>query len=243
MKKTLTFIAFIVLTSTLFAQGFATFIVDGSIVPANIKNVKNGNSLIEVLVSDDVDIKNVNFKYRLISGCELENEISNDFTNTQTITVKRNNGDTKKWDLMVKPLKPVSLPFELNFSKHNPSEWTTDVNGWAGIGVDTSKETVIRFGNSGVSFWIAFDEAPGKLVYELTPVSRDPVDFDGEFVVETSTNAKRWRTLHTFNKRRQFNESGIYEAELDKNVRYIRWTYYERNKLNINLNNIAVTAK
>ncbi|GAB1415348.1 hypothetical protein MASR2M117_07540 [Paludibacter sp.] len=233
----------LILTLPVLAQGFATFTVEGSIVPASIKNVTNGNSIIEVLVFDNVDIKNVNYKYKLLGGCQLAKPLEKDFTNPQTVTVNKNDGSSKDWTVYVKRLTPASLPLELKFSNHNPSEWSNNVVGWAGLGVDTTKPTVIRFGNKDVSFWVAIKEPAKTLKYELKGVSKESVDFDGEFAVEVSADAKKWKTLTDFNSNNKLTADGQYEVGLTPEVRYIRWTYYERNKLNVNLNNIVVTAE
>lgn len=243
MKKIFVSIVAIILTLPLFAQGFATFSVDGSIQPATIKNISEGNSIIEVLVYDNTDITNINFKYKLLSGCQLAGSIKSDFTHPQTVTINKNNGDSKDWTIYVKRLTPAALPLNLNFSNHNPSNWSNEVVGWAGIGVDSTKPTVIRFGNKGVSFWVAIKEPAKTLSYELKPVSREKVDFDGEFYVETSVDGKKWRTITEFNSSKQFAADGQHEIDLKSDVRYIRWTYYDRNRLNINLNNISIKAE
>ncbi len=226
---------------SVFSQGFSAFMVKGELEQAKIKNVKNGPSRIEVIVASDVDLKDLDYKYRLLSNCYLDDDLDFDFTQPKKVTVYKNDGSSKDWIIYVKRLVPASLPLELNFSKHNPSEWNSDVVGWAGISIDKRKKTVIRFGNKGVSFWVAINQPAKHLTYKLTPVSRDKVSFDGVFVVETSEDGKEWETLTEFNSKNQFSETGVYKHELNKKVRFVRWIYVERNKLNINLNNILIT--
>ena len=108
------------------------------------------------------------------------------------------------------------------------------------VGVDEEKNTVIRFGNEGVSFLVAFEGDANSVSYELSPVSKEPVNFDGVFYVETSVNGKDWKAIHTFNKRNNFDVSDKYTHPIESDVRYIKWTYSKRNKLNVNLNNIEV---
>lgn len=224
-----------------FSQGFASFRVKGELEQAKIKHVKNGASIIEVIVASDVDLKDLDYKYRLLSNCYLDDDLDFDFSEPKRVTVYKNDGSSKDWIIYVKRLVPASLPFELNFSKHNFSEWNSDVVGWAGIAIDKRKKTVIRFGNKGVSFWVAINQPAKRLTYKLTPVSRDKVSFDGVFIVETSQDGKDWETLTEFNSKHQFSETEVYKHELNKKVRFVRWTYVDRNKLNINLNNISIT--
>lgn len=244
MKKYLLSVVAVLLFIPAFSQGFSTFIVEGSLSPAIIKNVVSDDpSYIEVIVSPKADISNINFKYRLLSGCSLAPVISPDFTHPQKVVVSKNDGTSKEWILYVKQLTSASLPLKLSFSTNNPSEWNHKVRGWAALGVDQSKPGVIRFGNKDVSFWVAFSEPATKLEYQLMKVSKAEVGFDGEFVVETSADGQKWKVLKEFDERNQISADGHYRHDLSKDVRFIRWTYVSRNKLNLNLNDIIVTAE
>lgn len=241
MRKVFLILSIVGLATQAMAQGFASFYVNDALVPAVIKFVTGENpSTVETIVPASVDIKNVNFKYKLLSNCSMETTISNDFSSPQTVVVNKNNGDSKPWLINIKQLKPASLPLELSFSKDEPSEWDSSVEGWAGVGVDETKPTVIRFGNKGVSFWVAFDEPATSVSYNLWVVSKEHLKFDGEFVVEASKDGKKWKTIQEFDDRKPISEDGNYTNKLRKDDRYVRWTYYTRNKQNINLNHIVV---
>lgn len=244
MRKIVFSVLAVLLSIPVFAQGFSTFIVEGSLHPAVIKNAKGDEpSSIEIIVSPKSDVSNINFKYRLLSGCSVSPAITADFTQPQKVLVTKNDGTSKEWILYVKQLTPASLPLELSFSTDNPSEWNHKVKGWAALGVDQSKPTVIRFGNKAVSFWVAFNEPAKQLKYELKMVSKEKVNFDGEFIVETSADGQKWKILKEFDETNQISVDGNYQHDLSKDVRFIRWTYITRNKLNLNLNNIEVTAE
>ena len=243
MKKLIVSILILVVALPICAQGFASFNVEGSFQPAVIKYVTDGPSLIEVLFDEKTDIKNIKFKYKLNGGCSLEKELSADFTQPQTVVVNKNDGNSKKWMVNVKQLKAASLPLELTFSNNNLSIWDAGVVGWAGIGIDPRITSVIRFGNKGVSFWVAINKPATKLDYQLKMVSKEKVSFDGEFVVETSKDGRSWELLKEFNEQNQISADGNYRHDISKEVRFIRWTYVARVKLNLNLNNIYVTAE
>lgn len=245
MKRLLFFLLSFVLMSPVFSQGFASFTVEGSLQPALIKYLVDEPALIEVLVGEKTDIKNIKFKYKLNSGCSLEKELTTDFTQPQTVVVNKNDGTSKEWQVNVKQLKSSSVPLELAFSSNNLSIWDSNVIGWADIGIDhrMTMTSVIRFGNKGVSFWVAINQPASKLDYQLKIVSKEKVNFDGEFVVETSKDGRSWELLKEFNDQNQISADGNYRHDISKEVRFIRWTYVSRVKLNLNLNNIYVTAE
>ncbi len=240
MKRIFLAITVLFFGLNVFSQGFSSFSVEGELQKAVIKNIVDGPSKIEVLVDESMDLTKVPFKHRLLGGCYLEGKISQDFTEPQRITVGKRGVDSKDWIISVKRLQKAPLPFKLDFSKTSPSVWSNEVVGWAGILVDETKETVIRFGNSGVSFIVAVADAPKSVEYELTPVSKEKVKFDGKFIVETSADGRTWTPLHTFDSKNNFNDDPNYKHELNSDVRYIKWTYADRNRLNINLNKIKV---
>jgi len=243
MNKLIVFILSLVIAIPMHAQGFASFNVEGSLQPAVIKYIVEGPSLIEVLVGEKTDIKNLKFKYKLNGGCSLAKELTADFTQPQTVVVNKNDGTSKEWLVNIKQLKAASLPLELIFSNNNLSIWDSGVVGWAGIGIDPRITSVIRFGNKGVSFWVAINKPATKLDYQLKMVSKEKVSFDGEFVVETSKDGSSWNLLKEFNEQNQISMDGNYRHDIAKDVRFIRWTYVSRVKLNLNLNNIYVTAE
>lgn len=243
MKKLIFSLFSIVLVLPAFSQGFASFSAEGSFQPAVIKYVTDGPSYIEVLVNETTDIKNVKFRYKLNGGCSLDKELKTDFSQPQKVIVNKNDGTSKEWVVNVKQLKPASLPLELTFSNENLSIWNQSIVGWAGIGIDPRITSAVRFGNKAVSFWVAINKPAKKLDYQLKMVSKERVKFDGEFVVETSANGQNWNLINEFNEQNQISADGNYRHDISKDVRFIRWTYVSRVKLNLNLNNIYVSAE
>lgn len=242
MKKIILSLLTLVLTVPMFSQGFASFSVDGALQPAVIKNIVEKTSLVEVLVGEKTDIKNLKYKYKLYSGCTLSPELTPNFTHAQTVVINKNDGTSKEWLVEVKQLKAASLPLEQKFSEANPSISNNENIGWAGMGTDPRITNTIRFGNKGVSFWVAINQSASKVEYQLKMVSKEKVSFDGEFVVETSKDGKSWKVLKEFDERNPMSADGNYSHEITNDVRFIRWTYFTRNKLNLNLNNIIVTT-
>lgn len=240
MKKGTSLIISLLFITAVYAQGFKSFTVEGQLFPELIKDNSKSTPRVEIIVNEKVDITDVDFDYRLYSRSRVVSKISKDFSEPQEITINKRGVGDKVWTVSIKRLIPAPLPLELNFSKNNPSNWSTSVKGWVGIGIDTRKNTVIRFGNHDVSFVVAFDEDAESVTYDLMPVSREPVEFAGKFIVQTSTDAKKWYTIHTFDEDNNFDTSNKYTHPLKKGVRYVKWTYIDRIKLNINLNNIKV---
>jgi hypothetical protein len=245
MKKTFMIITLALFSVTLFSQGFSTFLVDNALFAEKIKFAKgDAPSTVEVLVAPDTDLSNVKFKYKLISANKINPEISPDFTKPQQLKLVKSDGTSKDWIISVKRLSPAALPLNLSFSNVNPSnDWDNEVVGWAGLDMDQNNPTVARFGNQAASFWIAFNETPATLAYNLKIVSREPVKMDGEFIVEVSSDAKKWKIIAEYDSRNSISADGKYEHPLSKDVRFVRWTYVTRYKQNINLNHIVVSPK
>lgn len=239
--KRIVFTLFIIIQGVAYGQGFYSFSVEGELQPARIKNIKDGKSIIEIVVREDVDLKNLNFKYKLLSGCYLESDLKKDFSEgRQNVIVRKKGGERKEWVICVKQLKSSSLPIYLSFSKTNPCVWTASTLGWVAIGTDYDKKQVVRFGNQNSCFYVAFKDSPHSVSFELEPVAKNLTFFDGIFVVETSQNGENWSLLSEYNSKTGLREDKYYEYELNDETRYIRWIYQKRNKLNLNLNNIKV---
>ena len=224
------------------AQGFSSFEVEGALFKANIKNVTSGASRVEVIVGPDTDLKNIKSKYRLLSACRMEDKISKDFTSPQKVEIYKESA-TKEWIIQVKKLQAASLPLELDFSDKNSSVYTSATKGWATQGTDESKPSVVRFGNNGVSFIVAFEGEASEVSYDLHLVGAKGTEFDGKFAVETSTDGKKWTNLAIFDSKNPFKPDSSFTNELTADVRFIKWTYVSRQKQNVNLNKIIVSGK
>ncbi|MGL4292836.1 MAG: hypothetical protein ACRCSQ_04595 [Bacteroidales bacterium] len=225
------------LTMNASAQGFARFTANG--VKGSIKNIKNKPSKVEVIVGADTDLKNIDFKYKLLSDCSMDGTITADFSKPQEVTINKNDGTSKEWVIEVKKLAPASLPLEIEFSKTTPAIWTSETKGWVNQGTDESKPTVIRFGNSNVTFTAAFEGEAKEVSFDLNAVGKAGDKFDGSFAVETSADGVKWEKLNGF-KDKDITIDSKFSCKLNKNARFVRWTYTERIKQNINLNNISI---
>lgn len=222
------------------AQGFASFEVEGALTPVVVKNQQDKPGEIEVIVNHHVDIANLKTTYKLLGGCSIDGAtpIGNDFSTVKKVVVSKKDGTSKEWNISIRQLKPATVPTSISFSNDHPCAWTAQELGWAGIGLDASKPTVARFGNKEVAFYLAFDAPAQTLAYELTVVGG--AAFDGEFVVEVSTDAKKWVNLVAYNATKPIPTSGGCQHQLQADVRFARWIYLSRNKQNVNLNHIRV---
>ncbi|NDV79502.1 hypothetical protein D0T57_11020 [Dysgonomonas sp. 511] len=219
------------------AQGFAQFNAQGAITEARIKdNGKNKTSVVEQIVGTGVDLKKIDFKYKLYSACTLEQPIEADFTQAQNVKISKQD-ESKNWTISVKQLKPASLPFVLSFSDSNGSVYNSDVVGWATYGTDETKPTVARFGDKNVSFYVAFDGVAKEVSYKLTAVG---TVFDGKFLVEESADGKKWTVIAEYNDKNTFEKDSEFTNQLSEDSRFVRWTYADRKKVNVNLNDISI---
>lgn len=219
------------------AQGFARFTAEG--VKGSIRNLKNKPSKVEVIVNSDADLKNIDFKYKLLSDCTLEGNLTGDFTKPQQVVINKNDGTSKEWIVEVKKLTPASLPLEIAFSKNEPAIWNAETIGWVSQATDESKPTVARFGNSGVTFTAAFNGEATEVAFDLHVVGKAGDKFDGSFAVESSADGVKWEKLNGF-KEKEITTDSRFTCKPNKNARFIRWTYTDRVKQNINLNNISI---
>lgn len=237
MRKILFIAYFSALTLVCGAQGFASFQVEGALTETVIKNPGKNPGMIQVLVGQETDITQLSPKYKLLSGCSLDAPLPKDFTGQVNLTVNKNDGTSKEWIIQVKKLVPSALPLDLNFSESNPSLFSNEAKGWAAVGTDESKPTVVRFGNKDAFFICAFDRPAKQLKFDLNVVGK--LEFDGAFVLETSADGKSWKTLDQYADQNRI-KNGAYEYALKEEVRYVKWTYTQRNKQNINLNHISI---
>lgn len=219
------------------AQGFARFTAEG--VKGSIRNLKNKPSKVEVIVSGASDLKNIDFKYKLLSGCSMNGTLTADFTQPQQVIINKEDGTSKEWIIEVKKLTPAPLPLEITFSKNNPAIWSSDVKGWINDATDESKPMTVRFGNANVSFTAAFESKASELAFDLNLVGKPGDKFQGDFAVETSANGLDWKKLSGF-KAKEITFDSKFSIQLPKEARFIRWTYLVREKQNINLNNISI---
>ncbi|MEI8205115.1 MAG: hypothetical protein WCH34_19005, partial [Bacteroidota bacterium] len=120
MKRNIFIIILVIsATSTLFAQVFTSFSVKGSIVETRLKN---SSGKIETIVDEAVDIKNLDFKYKLNTGTTIADStpITKDFTKPQYIKLENASEGQQTWEVAVNQLKASSLPFALSFSNSSP---------------------------------------------------------------------------------------------------------------------------
>lgn len=220
-------------------QGFAFFEPEGAVTKTLIKSRGEAKGIVETIVNDQVDLSNLKVKYKLLSRCNFaDGELDADYTNSETVKIEKGGGDVRSWKINVMQLRPASLPLNISFSKSNPSIWNNSVNGWASWSLDAGKSQVARFGVEGAAFYVALDGPATKLEYELKVISDN--DFDGVFVIETSDTGKKWKTLVEYNSSNIIKPGEMCTHSLNKNVRFVRWVYFQRNKQNINLNNISI---
>jgi hypothetical protein len=237
MKKVLIAIVFFT-TIPLFSQVFTSFSVKGSMVETLLKN---SAGKIETIVDETIDIKNLDFKYKLNSGTTISDStpLNKDFTKPQYIKLENPNEGNKTWQVVVNQLRNASLPLTLSFSKSAPLDInSSNPKSWSGYGIDYKRTDALYFGDEGVTFYIAFNAGAKELSYTLAVLATDAIA--GEFAVECSTDFKRWSTMANYTSTNSMLKNNVYTHALKSDVKYIRWVYYTRVKQNVTLNNITV---
>lgn len=221
------------------AQGFAFFQVENAITKALIKNQGDKPGVIEIVVDENTNIKNVPMKYKLLSGCKISEQtpLTSDFTTPQTITIDKG-GVSKEWTIAVHQLKSEKAPVSIEFGKNNACTIASEPE-WAGYGIDYTKNTVVRFGNDGNMFFAAIPQDAKTVSYNLTVVGNKALE--GIFDIETSEDGKKWKRQISYTSGNPIKNNEDVSMELPANAKYIRWVYATREaKQNVNLNNITI---
>ena len=239
MKKNLfSFVLLLSVSSFSFAQVFTSFSVKGSFVETRIKNTAGK---IETIVDESVDIKNLDFKYKLNTSTSVSDStpLVKDFTKPQYIKLTNASEGNKVWEVAVNQLKGAALPFELSFSNSSPIDIKTpNPKAWAGYGIDYKRSDAVYFCDEGVAFYIAIVPGSKVLNFDMSLLGKE--EFTGELAVETSVNLKNWSTLATFSAAKPILKSSKFTLPLKTDIKYLRWVYYTRVKQNVNLNNISI---
>lgn len=224
---------------SIYAQGFAFFQVENALTKALIKANGDKAGTIELIVGENIDLKNVPMKYKLLGGCKLDEAtpLNNDFTKPQTVKINKN-GTEKEWIIAVHQVKGETLPVIIKFGKNNPCTIESDET-WGGYGIDYSKNTVARFGNDDNMFFAGIPQGAKKVSYTLTVVGDKPLE--GIFDVETSEDGNKWKRLVSYSSGNPVRNNENVTMELPSKAKYIRWVYATREaKQNVNLNNITI---
>lgn len=238
MKRNfITLTIIISLTASVSSQVFTSFTVKGSTIEPRQKNTIGK---IETIVDETVDIKNVDFKYKLNSGTSVSDStpIVKDFTKPQYIHLSNPGEGFKIWEVAVNQLKCSTLPFDLSFSSDSPIDIKTpNPKPWAGYGIDYKRADAVYFCDEGAAFYVAFNTGAKELTFNMGLLGKDL--YQGEVGIETSNNFKSWSTIATLNTSKPILKNSTFTLALKSDVKYVRWVYYTRVKQNVTLNKIS----
>lgn len=221
------------------AQGFAFFQVENAITKSLIKPNGDKTGVIEIIVGENIDLKNTPIKYKLLGGCKISEStpLTNDFSKPQIIKINKGQSE-KEWIVAVHQVKSEGSSLNLKFGKNNPCTIESGAS-WGGYGIDYSKNTVVRFGNDGNMFFAAIPQGAKEAKYTLTVVGDKALE--GIFDVETSEDGNKWKRVVSYSSGNPIKNNESVSLELPKKAKYIRWVYATREaKQNVNLNNITI---
>lgn len=239
LKASVILVFMLMISFNVNAQGFAFFQVENAITKSLIKPNGDKTGVIEIIVGENIDLKNTPIKYKLLGGCKISEStpLTNDFTKPQIIKINKGQSE-KEWIIAVHQLKNEGSSVNLKFGKNNPCSIESGI-AWGGYGIDYTKNTVIRFGNDGNMFFSAIPQDAKKATYTLTVVGDKALE--GIFDVETSEDGNKWKRATSYSSGNPIKNNESVSIELPKKAKYIRWVYATREaKQNINLNNIII---
>ena len=128
----------------------------------------------------------------------------------------------------------ATLPFAFDGGRANIE--TTDGLTQEGLDSDYSSSPKLKFNTTGDWLLLYFNEAPGKLTFDIKGNSFS----GGTFKVQTSEDGVTFTDLATYT---ELATNTVYSEEFDnlgENVRYIRWIYTNKVGGNVALGNITL---
>lgn len=250
MKKIFTLVAAMALVvSAAQAQSFSKFeATDGNGRKSLTELAQRpGAGELNVIVSEDFDLTNVTVDY---GTTNIQEAMPTDFSTPQKVMVvtpaTEGEEKTREFTITFKKVKAATLtedaPFEMALTAENPvTIWTENTIGWTPAAIDVSKPEQVSMGNVGACLVTAVNNEPATVEYNLWAGTND--NFSGRFTVDASDDGLTWTTLKLYVNEELGNNSGkatVYSHELSSDVRFIRWTYTERNGQRVNVNNIKI---
>ena len=128
----------------------------------------------------------------------------------------------------------ATLPFEFNGGRSDIEG--TDGLTAEGLGTDynanTNPTTKLKFDGTGDWMILHFNEAPGTLTFDIKGNSFS----GGTFTVQTSEDGETYEDLAAYTELGDVETKTF--ADLDENVRYIKWIYTQKSNGNVGLGNI-----
>ena len=125
----------------------------------------------------------------------------------------------------------AELPFAFDGGKADIE--TTDGLTQEGLDSDYGSSPKLKFKTTGTWVILHFNEAPGKLTFDIKGNSFS----DGTFTVQTSEDGETYTDLETYTNLTATVQSESFN-NLGENVRYIKWIYTEKVNGNVALGNI-----
>lgn len=250
MKKIFTFVAAMALVaSAAQAQSFAKFEATDSNGLKSLSELaqRPGAGQLDVIVPENFDLTNVTVD---CGTTIIDGTMPTNFSTPQKVTVKGTTTEgaetSREFTITFKKTKPATLteeaPFEMALTAENPvTTWTESTIGWTPAAIDTSKPEQVSMGNVGACLVTAIANEPSKVEYNLWAGVN--TTFSGKFTVDASTDGITWTTLKLYVNEEMGNNDGkktVYSHELASGIRFIRWTYTERNGQRVNVNNIKI---
>ena len=128
----------------------------------------------------------------------------------------------------------ATLPFEFDGGREDINE--TSGLTQDGLGTDYGSSPKLKFDNTGDYLVLHFDGVPGKLTFDIKGNSFS----GGTFTVQVSKDGESYTNLKSYSELGTTQSEAL--ANLDAEVRYIKWIYTEKVSGNVALGNISLTA-
>lgn len=196
-------------------------------------SISNGDATTDITVTTDPScewITEISVYPTYVSIITTINE--SEEARSTIITFSYPDAENKTVTVTQEPFAYAELPFSFDGGKADIS--TTDGLNQSGLDSDYGNSPKLKFNTTGDYVLLNFVERPGTLTFDIKGNSFS----NGTFSVETSADGESWATLKTYTELPAMLSETF--ANLDEDIRYIRWIYTNKGNGNVALGNIVL---
>lgn len=234
-----------ILSTGAYSMGIQRITID------NALDIYRSNANILAIVSEDFDFENPQgVVINAYKGFEVEGELPVNFSQPQEFKVKNTaDGKVYTWNITLKKLKKVEVPFNLKFSSSNsPLDWNNNA-GWA-YNVIGSIRYAVQLGGINQCFMLAFKPGAKKLEYNMYASNNN--DRQGMLNVDFSEDGIEWETALTYDESNPITKNSVdgkptskserfKSISLSANAQYVRFFLKKKEDAAIIINEISVS--
>lgn len=220
-----------------------------------IKGEEKISGKIEMVFLPSVDLSKLEITPVFFRNTKLPKggKFPSDFTQPRQVELEMSSGGetlSSTYTIIMRKIKPASLPFELNFGKNfQAKSWQDNgdaYNGWAGACLEQNNYGIPKLTNLKHQLILSFSGEAKELGYSIS-FGTEVWPSENNFNVESSVDGMKWDLLYQYNSsnpmagNKALKEDKIKTLALKSNVRFIRFIFSQRLGGGfVSLNNITI---